>query len=48
VPIEAITEEHFHRIFNVNVLGAILTTQAAIKHLGEGGSIINIGLLSPG
>jgi 3-oxoacyl-[acyl-carrier protein] reductase len=43
VPIEAITEEHFHRIFNVNVLGTILTTQAAIKHLGEGGSIINIG-----
>jgi len=43
VPIEAVTEEHFHRIFNVNVLGAILTTQAAIKHLGEGGSIINIG-----
>ena len=43
VPIEAITEEHFHRIFNTNVLGALLTTQAAIKHLGEGGSIINIG-----
>src|SRR5580700_5065155 len=43
VPIEAITEEHFHRIFNVNVLGLILTTQAAVKHLGEGGSIINIG-----
>jgi 3-oxoacyl-[acyl-carrier protein] reductase len=42
-PIEAITEEQFHRIFNINVLGAILTTQAAVKHLGEGGSIINIG-----
>src|SRR6201987_1557262 len=42
-PIEAITEEHFHRIFNTNVLGALLTTQAAVKHLGEGGSIINIG-----
>ena len=41
-PIEAITEEHFHRMFNINVLGAILTTQAAVKHLGEGGSIINI------
>jgi len=41
--IEAITEEHFHRIFNINVLGPILTTQAAVKHLGEGGSIINIG-----
>jgi 3-oxoacyl-[acyl-carrier protein] reductase len=42
-PIEAITEEHFHRIFNINVLGLILTTQAAVKHLGEGASIINIG-----
>jgi 3-oxoacyl-[acyl-carrier protein] reductase len=42
-PIEAITEEHFHRIFNTNVLGVLLTTQAAVKHLGEGGSIINIG-----
>jgi len=42
-PIEAITEEHFHRIFNINVLGTILTTQAAVKHLGAGASIINIG-----
>ena len=42
-PIEAVTEEQFHRIFNINVLGALLTTQAAVKHLGEGGSIINIG-----
>ena len=42
-PIEAITEDQFHRIFNINVLGLILTTQAAVKHLGEGGSIINIG-----
>lgn len=42
-PIEAITEEHFHRIFNINVLGLLLTTQAAVKHLPEGGSIINIG-----
>ena len=42
-PIEEITEEHFHRIFNINVLGLLLVTQAAVKHLGEGGSIINIG-----
>ncbi len=41
--IESITEEDFHKSFNINVLGAILTTQAAVKHLGEGGSIINIG-----
>jgi 3-oxoacyl-[acyl-carrier protein] reductase len=42
-PIEAITEEQFHKIFNINVLGVLLTTQAAMKHLGEGASIINIG-----
>jgi 3-oxoacyl-[acyl-carrier protein] reductase len=44
-PIEEITVEHFHKHFNVNVLGLLLTTQAAVKHLGEGGSIINIGSL---
>ena len=43
LPIEALTEEHYHKIFNVNVLGLLLTTQAAVKHLGEGASIINIG-----
>jgi 3-oxoacyl-[acyl-carrier protein] reductase len=42
-PIEEITEGQFHRLFNVNVLGLLLTTQAAVKHLREGGSIINIG-----
>jgi 3-oxoacyl-[acyl-carrier protein] reductase len=42
-PIETITEEHFHKMFNINVLGLILTTQAAVKHLGKGASIINIG-----
>lgn len=42
-PLEEITEEHFHRQFNVNVLGVLLTTQAALKHLGPGASIINIG-----
>jgi 3-oxoacyl-[acyl-carrier protein] reductase len=44
-PIEAITEEHFHRHFNINVLGLLLATQAALKYLGEGSSIINIGSL---
>jgi 3-oxoacyl-[acyl-carrier protein] reductase len=42
-PIEAVTEEQFHKMFNINVLGLLLTTQAALKHIGEGGSIINIG-----
>jgi 3-oxoacyl-[acyl-carrier protein] reductase len=42
-PIEAVTEESFHRQFNINVLGLLLTTQAAVKHLGAGGSVINVG-----
>lgn len=42
-PLEQITEEHFHRQFNLNVLGLLLTTQEAVKLIGaEGGSIINI------
>lgn len=44
-PLEEITEAHFHRQFNVNVLGTLLTAQAAAKHMKEGGSIINIGSL---
>jgi 3-oxoacyl-[acyl-carrier protein] reductase len=44
LPLEAITPEHFHRQFNVNVLGLLLTTQEAVKHFpATGGSIINIG-----
>lgn len=42
-PIESFTEDSFHKLFNINVLGLLLTTQAAVKHLGEGSSIINIG-----
>lgn len=41
--IESISEEAFHSSFNVNVLGPILTTQAALKLFGDkGGNIINI------
>jgi 3-oxoacyl-[acyl-carrier protein] reductase len=42
-PLEAITEAQFHSMFDINVLGLLLVTQAAAVHLGEGGSIINIG-----
>lgn len=42
-PLEAVTEDHFHRQFNLNVLGLILTTQKAVSLFGEeGGSVINI------
>jgi len=42
-PLEQISEAHFHKQFNTNVLGLILTTQEALKHFnGDGGSVINI------
>jgi 3-oxoacyl-[acyl-carrier protein] reductase len=52
-PVENVTEDHYRRQFDVNVLGVLLATQAATKHLGEGGSVINISssitsLRSPG
>ncbi len=43
-PLEAVTEEQFHRQFNTNVLGLIFATREAAKYFGEdGGSVINIG-----
>ena len=46
LPLEKITEEHFHRQFNLNVLGLLLASQAAAKQFdGAGGSIINISSL---
>jgi 3-oxoacyl-[acyl-carrier protein] reductase len=44
--IEEFTENQFHKMFNINVLGLLLTTQAAVKRLGEGGSIINVGSIA--
>jgi len=42
-PLEAATEKEFHREFNINVLGPILTIQEALKYLGPGGaSVIEI------
>ena len=42
-PLESITEEHFHKQFNLNVLGLILASQQAVKHFGPaGGVIVNI------
>jgi 3-oxoacyl-[acyl-carrier protein] reductase len=42
-PIEAVDEQHFHRQFNINVLGLLLTTKHAVELMnGDGGSIINL------
>ena len=41
--LEDVTPEHFHRQFDLNVLGLILASREAVRHFGsEGGSIINI------
>jgi 3-oxoacyl-[acyl-carrier protein] reductase len=43
VPLESVTAEHFHKLFDLNVLGLILASQEAVKHFGPtGGTIINI------
>jgi 3-oxoacyl-[acyl-carrier protein] reductase len=42
-PIEQVTAEHFHKMFDLNVLGLLFASQEAVKHFGAGGgSIINI------
>jgi 3-oxoacyl-[acyl-carrier protein] reductase len=42
-PLESVTADHFHRLFDLNVLGLILSSQEAAKYFGDsGGNIINI------
>lgn len=42
-PLEEVTPEHFHKQFDLNVLGLVLTTQEAVKHFPtSGGSVINV------
>jgi 3-oxoacyl-[acyl-carrier protein] reductase len=46
-PLEDVTENHYHRHFDVNVLGPLLASQEAVKHFGPGGgSIINISSIA--
>ena len=52
LPLENVTDEHFHRLFDLNVLGLLLTSKEAAKYFGtDGGSIVNIssvaGITSP-
>ena len=42
-PLEDVTPEHFHEMFDLNVLGLLLASREAVKHFGPtGGSIVNI------
>lgn len=46
-PLEVVTEEDFHRHFDLNVLGTILATQEAVRAFdGKGGSVINLSTIS--
>ena len=40
-PLEEVTAEHFHRQFDLNVLGLLLATQEAVKYFGRAGGSIN-------
>jgi len=46
VPLEDVTEEHFHKHFDLNVLGLILASKEAVKHFTSGGSIVNISSIA--
>src|SRR5438270_12381988 len=41
-PLAEVTAEHFHRQFDLNVLGLLLTSQKAVEAFASGGTIINI------
>lgn len=42
-PLEAVTPDHFHKQFNLNVLGLVLATQEAVKQFGDrGGAVVNV------
>ena len=47
MPLEEVTAEKFHKMFDLNVLGLILASQEAVKHFGPaGGNIINISSIA--
>jgi len=47
MPLEEVSEQQFHRMFDTNVLGILLVTQEGLKHFNaNGGSIINISSLA--
>jgi 3-oxoacyl-[acyl-carrier protein] reductase len=42
-PFEEATLEELDHVINLNLRGVLITTQAALKYVGDGGRIINIG-----
>lgn len=48
-PLENVTAEHFHKQFDLNVLGLVLTTQEAVKHFSPaGGAVVNVSSIVSG
>jgi 3-oxoacyl-[acyl-carrier protein] reductase len=45
-PLEEIDEDHFRRVYDLHVLGLLLCTQQAVKHMRNGASIVNVGSVS--
>ena len=46
-PLEQVDEEHYRRIFDLNVGGLLLTTKEAVAHMnGSGGSVINVSSIA--
>jgi 3-oxoacyl-[acyl-carrier protein] reductase len=46
-PLEEINEQHFRKHFDLNVLGLLLATKAAVQNInGQGGSIINVSSIA--
>ncbi|XXU52865.1 3-oxoacyl-ACP reductase family protein [Sorangium sp. So ce1078] len=45
-PIDQFSLEEFDRLMAVNVRGLFVATQEAVRHMGEGGRVINIGSVS--
>jgi 3-oxoacyl-[acyl-carrier protein] reductase len=47
LPIEGVTEGHFYKQFDLNVLGLVLASREAVRYFGpEGGSIVNISSIA--
>ena len=46
VPLEALTPDHFDKVFNINVRGTLFTVQKALPLLREGGSVILTGSIA--
>jgi 3-oxoacyl-[acyl-carrier protein] reductase len=45
-PIDEITLEEFDRMVSVNIRGLFVATQAAVRLMGQGGRVVNIGSIN--